>query len=442
MKKLALAAGAAAAMAGSIPAHAIIQAVPAPAQLVPLFYWSIFQGPEADFPGFIDTVVRIITPKAVGYDTVINIMNGNANPPPAFNNNTAQTFQGVQQTINGNTYYVNNIHWFWMTPRTTEFNDGPLTVTPDDEVYISAAAVAGVDFDLGTGDSLFFETNGRLGYLVLVNESTLSGVDPQFNIGADAWLWNNMGSDPDSLLPDVSTIPVLPMTDLGDLDAQYPTPKDNVVIACEDCDGAQSSPIHSGIRTSSTNSGYKFRVVDVPMLSSEVYRNNILVWTDKNDTYEADIWNVNSCEVAQSRPKVSIDNELQIYAVGTIPGLDDYILARDTLHLAASDVPESLADFYDEDYIGFIGNNNLGKCTDPNFPGETGFQNDVGAGFVKMVVKTLPLPAGVDPADPAQAGAYSSIVVFNLPSAFWDGRQDWFLPAPDTQLAIDTGFFR
>ena len=107
-KKLAILAGTTAAMAaGSMSAHAVITAVPAPAQLIPLFYYNNYLAANA-----VATTVRVTVPKSVGADTVINLLGA----PIASSTTWNSTFAGVTTT--------SKIHYYVMNANSKEVYDG------------------------------------------------------------------------------------------------------------------------------------------------------------------------------------------------------------------------------------------------------------------------------------------------------------------------------
>ena len=248
-KKLAILAGATATMAaGSMSAHAVITSIAAPAQLVPFFYWNSGKG--------IDTAVRIQTPKSVGADTVISLLGGSIA--------ASTSWSTAASTL------PNSVHYTVMTNRSTEVCDGAISVTGDSEVYLEASE------DFGR-----CATSGVPYYLLLTNESARFGGAPTFQFEADAWLENDQTGGANGLSSSVA-IPVLAMTDTADT-TTYPTPSNNVIENYPTSAGGPiASPIHTGIRTSSTTAGLIYRVVDVPVFDTRDHYNTLIAWADRN----------------------------------------------------------------------------------------------------------------------------------------------------------------
>lgn len=413
-KTLALQAGIGAALAaGSMTASAAITAVPAPAQLVPLFYYA-GTGTTSSFTG-VDTGVRVIVPKSVGSDTVINILRGDSGL-------TAQT-NWNSGTQNFTTAANNYIHYWVMDVNSSEIFNSRFPVTADDECYFYASQVlAGLN---GAANSSCFNSSttgsfisagvatGEPTYLLLTNESALNGGSPTFLFSADAWLENPAGN------ADMATsvyIPVLGLAD-GPDNTDFVTPGNNVIEVYPGA-GPIASPIHTGIRTSGTGAVGGLRVVDVPVhnavndtsVSSE--SNITVVWTDKafggGTSYSAPgsaytnikQYNCNEAESCVSQGTISFPTQLNLFEVGN-------------------------ADL--SDVTGIVDNYANGAVSATNLT--TG-------GFIKWVIPAVALPAGAGAAG-AEAGAYSAISIFNIPANPGVSGND----TDSSELAVDTGWF-
>ena len=384
-KTLALQAGVAAALAtGSLSATAAITAVPAPAQLIPLFFYNTTG---------VDTGVRIVVPKSVGADTVIGILRGDSGLTPQTNWNSSQQFA---------TTTTKQIHYWVMDINSAEIHNDKFPVTPDDEVYFYASNVlqSGVFSINGTALVGAAVPEGEPTYLILTTESAVDGGNPDFLFEAQAWLENTGRA---SSMASAVTIPVLGLADAAD-STDYPTPGNNVI---EDYQGAGpiASPIHTGIRTSGTSDVADFRVVDVPVHDNENSgddsNNTIVVWTDANDTYtNVRQYNVNNAESQVSRGTISFPDQLNFLEVNA-----PFIAGTSSIGLASG-------------YSSVLGDTNLAN-----------------GGFVKLVIPAVALPA-----DWAEQGAYNSVVIFNIPSI--DGAASATNRDTDaSELAIDTGWF-
>lgn len=383
-KTLALQAGIGAALAaGSLSASAAITAVPAPAQLIPLFYYNT---------GNIDTGVRVVVPKSVGADTVIDIMRGDSALTPQANWNSSQQFAITKQ-----------IHYWVMDINSAEIHNDKITVTPDDECYFYASNVLGASTSTMCGATIIGAgvPSGAPTYMILTTEAAVNGGNPDFMFAAQAWLEND--GDASSMASAVN-IPVLGLADAAD-STSYPTPGNNVIEAYSgSAAGPIASPIHTGIRTSGTGDVADLRVVDVPVHAdsgSELSNNTIVVWADANNTYSnIKQYNVNNAEGQVSRGTISFPDQLNFVEVNNG--------SSSSIGLATG-------------YSTFLGDTNL--------------QN---GGFVKLVMPAVALPT-----DWTEKGAYNSVVIFNIPSlASPTGTS--VVTTVDTdgsELAIDTGWF-
>lgn len=391
-KKIAILAGTTAAMAaGSMSAHAVITAVPAPAQLVPLFYYN----------NNISTKVRITAPKSVGSDTVINLLGAPLPVATSWSTTSATSFTGTSTNA--------KIHYYVMSQTSKEVYDGTITVTPDDEYFLSSEAI-------GPTSPM---VSGTPYYLILTNENANLGGTPNFSFTAEAWISNTSGA---AAIPDAVSIPVLGLADTAD-STSYPTPTNNVIEAFTSAQGGPvASPIISGIRLSSTTAGLVYRVVDVPFVgnngainnSDNVY-NTLVAWNDRNGM-TGRLYSLSSDEVLQSLGPFSLPNQLNIVKLGNYNG------ANGGTALSVL----GITDFYTTQIsnIGSVGT----ACTIP-----TGCVAGSGNGFLKLVIDANALPAASSSLAP---GAYSSTFMFNIPTAVnVNGVETGALDV------LDTGFF-
>lgn len=368
-KKLAILAGATAAMAaGSMSAQAVITSVPAPAQLVPLFYFNSTAG--------VDTAVKIIVPKSVGADTVINLLAGAIPASTSWSTTTSALSSG------------NKIHYFVMNYQSKEVIDGPISVTGDDEAYIEAGDFSGL-------------SSGTPYYLILANESAYLGGAPTFQFNADAWIENDAATGTTGL-PATVYIPVLGLADTADT-TTFPTPLNNVIENFPTSAGGPiASPVHTAIRTSSTTPGLIYRVVDVPVHDTNTHSNTLIAWADKNATssvvngLSGKLYAVDRDEVTASLGTYSFPNQLNIVK------------------------------------LGYTGTNPLG-ITDSyaNVSSISNISTATKGGFLKLVGDSTAAASATGLA----AGAYSSVVLFSIPTSYVVGSED------SSEFAVDTGFF-
>ena len=433
-KKLAVLMGATAAVAmGSSAANAAITSVPAAAQLVPLFYFNSgtagltaatgtgAPSPQGSGNGSVDTIVRVIVPRSVGTDTVINILSDYAyGGPIAPSTKWAVNSNGSAQAV----------HYFWMDNRSVEIANKTVNVSSDQELFISAAAEG----------ALFSIPSSKAGYLILTNDSAFQGGAPNFLFAADAWLVNNTYSPG---LPSTISIPVFGMNDAVDT-ASTPTPSNNVVESHAYVTDPVASPIHTAIRTNSTTTGNNLRVVDVPLFDNIPgtpfgYNNILVAWSDRNDCAgytnisvgylstacanpsslrNIEVYGVNTTENQLSLPWMSLANQLNFVAM-------DFTFGAAT---NAPNLQNNLSDM--------IGVNDAYGATYGQSP------LAIDDGFVKLILKAPPLPAAS-----STQGSYASVILFNIPVAINTGyvpgtpNPVWGTSLVSPQLGNDTGFF-
>ena len=397
-KKIAILAGATAAMAaGSMSAHAVITAVPAPAQLIPLFYFNTASA--------ISTTVRITVPKSVGSDTVINLLGGTI---PA-----STSWSTTQSALSSG----GKIHYYVMSSTSKEIWDGSISVTADDEYFLTAAPLA----EFANSPM----TSGIPYYLILTNEAANLGGTPTFQFAAEAWITNS-GST--GYVPDSVALPVLGLADTADT-TSYPTPTNNVIEAFTSAQGGPvASPIISGIRLNSTTPGLIYRVVDVPFVGSNVsttynYTNTLVAWNDRNGM-TGRYYSLSSDEVLQSLGGFSLPNQLNIVKLGAYGGLSSATVGGTALGI--TDQYSTLS--------------TIGSTGQPCAASSTGCQAGTGNnnGFLKLVIDAPALPTAATGTTLAP-GAYSSAFMFTIPTGILNIST---LPIEtDALYAIDTGFF-
>lgn len=366
-KKLAILAGTTAAMAaGSMSAQAVITSVPAPAQLIPLFYYNSTAG--------VDTAVKVIVPKSVGADTVINLLAGAIPPSTSWSTTTSAL--------------PSKIHYFVMNYQSKEVINGAIPVTGDDEVYIEAGDFSGL-------------SSGTPYYLILTNESAQLGGAPTFQFNADAWIENDAATGTTGL-PATVYIPVLGLADTAD-STSNPTPLNNVIENYPTSAGGPiASPIHTAIRTSSTTPGLIYRVVDVPVHDTVTHSNTLIAWADRNAT--------SSLVNGLSGKLYSLDRDEVLASLGTYSFPNQLNIVK----------------------LGYTGTNPLG-ITDSyaNVSSISNISTATRGGFLKLVGDSTAAASATGLA----AGAYSSVVLFSIPTSYVVGSED------SSEFAVDTGFF-
>lgn len=277
-KKMALVAGVSAAMAGgSMSAHAVIQAISAPAQLVPFV---------ATYDEAV-TTFRIEVPASVGVDTVINLFGG------PNTDDQSKSPAGLATSVPGNALAApdtTKIHWIYLDRNSNEIRNGKFPVSANDVVEFDTTAVP---YEGGT-----LRMPEGVGYFLFVNETAYEGGAPVFSFNADAYIAWEADNDP---IPEwISNIPTYPLTDAADDSAAAegaitPTLLNNVVerrnpnspAASPFGDGPIASPIISGIRTGASDANGKsvgFRVIDFPVTNQ--FADLYVVWSDRNASFD------------------------------------------------------------------------------------------------------------------------------------------------------------
>jgi hypothetical protein len=411
-KKLALTAGISAAMAaGSMSAHAVIQAVPAPAALVPLFTTS---------NGTVSTV-RIEVPQSVGVDSVVNLFGG-PNIQGGQLSSQGTVAAGLSPTLTGGlTQTTSRIHWVWMDVNSNELLNGSFPVSANDVVHISSKNMP------YSGGFVALDANTP-GYLVLVNESAYSGGAPTFSFQADAFVSND---------GNVANIPVFPLTDSADNGAVAPTLTNNVVETypvpvpegSPYGEGPIVSPIVSGIRTGANVNGADanwFRVIDMPLTNG--VGSTYVVWNDRNGIRfgDSDIvtypgitgttFTYDCNENALSGPTLTLNNQLNFVSLGATTGNVAGFLPKKYWGMGGS---ASFDTYTGVPISNMLGGNKESACVDakkdPNAPVP---------GYLRWIL-TSPINYGK-----LQNAAYSAAVIFRLDTTEGLGK-----------FPVDRGFF-
>lgn len=276
-KKLALAAGITAGMAGvSIPAHAIMVGDPGEAALVPLAVHS---------PGFLNTVVKITVPKSVGNDIISNFYTApNSSPTNGTKAAPGPENPGVPGLVAGTGVnepsfaaapQTSFIHWYWLNVHSEHEVNSQFPVSQDDVAVFDWAAVDTGNVGLN-----------RFGYLVFVTEMGNQGKAANFSFFTDAWLV--VGNN--AIVNTKVSIPSLPMSDGPDGTTDSPTIANNVVeISTTNELIVRASPLVTGNRTIWSDGKSNNYVFDLPLANSfgaapgvPGARTVSVVWNDRN----------------------------------------------------------------------------------------------------------------------------------------------------------------
>jgi len=367
---------------GSMSAHAVISTVPAPAQLIPLFGYTD-EGERMDAQGGrhhrdgVNSYVRVVVPKSVGLDTVIQLFG----PPPLTPNPVDGTDipqYGVNPALEDSA--TAKVHWIFLDKNSDEVRNGDFPVTPDDAMEFSAKKLP----KTSAGFRPSIPAN-QWGYLLLVNETAKNGGDPLFVFSADAWLI----AESDVGLPIPVQLPVLPLTDTkdpaGSNVVKVPTLTNNVVELFPNKtspnlptgypygNGAIASPIVSAIRVAVAGQDW-IRTLDIPMQDKTgkgFVDKYFVAWSSQNNGLSGQLYSYDDDEGSLSEGSLSLPGQLNFVHVG--------------------------------DEIEYVGP--LGFDVTANIqPGHS-----VDGGFIKWLL-TAPYNAGA-PDD----SVYASAVVFTLP---------------------------
>jgi hypothetical protein len=412
-------AGISAAMAGgSMSAHAIIQAVPAPAVLIPF----VANDTAILTNGTFTTNFRIEVPSSVGLDSVVNLFDGpDTTPAGAIPSSGVAT--GLATSVGGAaSSATSKLHWYFMDRRSNEVLNSAFPVSANDVIEFNSGAMPTNSGTISLGDS-------AIGYLVIVNESASLGGAPSFAFQADAFVTNTFTPAPPAPQVEVrlvNNIPVYPLTDTADNQAASPTLVNNVL---EDVSGVPAgapygggpivSPLMSGIRLAAANAGGAtqgwFRVIDFPInganAAATARGEYYVVWSDRTDSLNL----VNGALVdtpAITGSVVTYDcNENQIS--GAPLSLDDQL---NVVHISNTSANPPSPLFNDVE----VSLGNTGACVNAN--PATG-----PSGFLRWFAQPNPYNVGG-----LTNAAYQAGVIFRLRQGALDGY---------SQFPVDRGFF-
>jgi hypothetical protein len=426
-KKLALTAGVTAALAaGSMSAHAIIQAVPGGGQLVPLFF---FSSKDIGFGAGANTVVKVIVPKSVGVDTLTEYLNPTltaAFSVQDFNTITAKPTQATFPYKDQGNF----IHWTFLNAISQHVVNGEIRVTPEDVLVFDAKGLL----------QNKYEWDGAVGYLVLQTKKSYDvpaeGAD--FAFAADAWL-----TTPGTVTPTAVNIPTLPLADGPDV-TTYPTTFNNIIskpVADSPLVNMYPivSPIVSGIRTGAVPtskpgdpSNTAFSVIDLSFADRVTNENLLVVWNDRlygqafAQEYDQD-------ELGCST-NLSIPYQLNITKVTTLPS-GSGILGAPANALAVEDQYAAWNKVFGLPYPDYTQGGTNTLCTTAYIDSENSRLRDWG--FLRLTVQS---PVNPDPTSPA--GAFASAVAFTIPLQASSPAPTSVNPTvTPTLIGIERGFF-
>jgi len=265
-KKLAVAAGVSAGLAAmSMPSQAVITGAPGEALLVPLVVWA--QGhPVVDVPGApvynANTLIQVTVPGSIGFDDVPNLFTA-ANTTPT--NAGPVLFPDDADLSGGNT-----LHWYWFDHRSIHRLDRPVDVTANDTVTIDWQENASNRYE------------GEAGYMIIGTETARRSGAADFSFYGDAWLEVTVqGSTPATSPTQLTTIPVIPMTDgedgpLGTAISVTDNVKYRGGIPVE------ASPLIGGMRTNRSDGTVDLTAFDLPYSTRANTATMQVVWMDRN----------------------------------------------------------------------------------------------------------------------------------------------------------------
>jgi hypothetical protein len=297
-KKLMLASGVATALAGvSLPSHAIIEAAPGEALLVPfVLYTNDGAGPLNPNTTAINTLITVTTPSSVGFDTVPNFFtapnSSPTNPPPVS--------ELPDPDLGAPGAYTAGIHLYFFDNRSNELYNTKIPVSPDDLTLINWGDIVEKNAPA---------LRGVKGYIVITTEKGTGQwrTAAKFSMFGDAFMiW------PTSIGFIDTKIPVLPMSDGADtVGVTQPTTVNNVIHAANGSVIA-ASPLSSGMRTSRDNGiPGDYTLFDLTM-SNRFAPTLHVIWVDENIGQSNIGFVFNDVEQACSAP-LPIANELNVY---------------------------------------------------------------------------------------------------------------------------------
>jgi hypothetical protein len=296
-KKMALAMGTLAVT--SLPAHAIIEAVPGEANLLPLMVHSETGGIQD-----VDTLIRITVPKAVGNDVILNDYtapnssptNGDKAKPGSEDPGAAALSYWTPSGINRVT--GSNLHWYFFNHRSEKVANGTIPVTQDDVVIRRWPSLGGPAW------------NNQPGYMIIVTDAGNKGDAANFSFTVDTWL---------RVQNKVLSLPTIPMSDGADNKpsaSSLPTITNNVVEIRGNQLDPIASPLITGQPTVWSDGQPNSTVIDLAIGST---RNTLaVVWNDVNGN---NLWTgISAYRFNNHEEKcsgsISLPDELNIIAVG------------------------------------------------------------------------------------------------------------------------------
>jgi hypothetical protein len=292
-KKLALAVGVTAGLAAaSMPTQAIMQGIAGEALLVPLTVWG-GSGVLAD--PFVNTLMRVTVPGAMGFDTIPNEFTASHTTPT--NANWALTPNDPSLTPS------NAIHWYFFSKRSVHLINGGAKVTADDVVELNWQDLA----------------QGRFkdvpGYMVIGTTAARSHGPADFSMFGEAWV---VAQDPTTPRVISAPIPVLAMNDGDDGPIGTPVSVDDQVKYGTSGNPVDVSPLISGMRTNRSDGLNDDFVVFDLALSNRTFPTIHVVWLDQNlnSLVDVDVFDTNEQSLSDVIP---LPDELNVVYVEPRP---------------------------------------------------------------------------------------------------------------------------
>jgi len=305
-QKIAIASAVSAALAGvSLPSQAIVTGIAGEGLLIPLTIW------DDATRNNLNTLIEIEVPASIGWEDAANIYTAPNTTPT-----NADLSMGFNKDVftptvqDGNTKYVNKIHWFVFDRWSDHERNDEVTVTPDIVVQLNLhdmlpnVGYAGVPF--------YTVITNEIGYKKAGKENA------QFSMFGDAWLVNDNGFE--------AEIPVLPLADAADT-TTYPVWGDHIIYQPNGIP-AQVSPLASG-NLSNYADGVMgdFTVFDIPLSTNDAITYHVF-WLDLNrEDYKqgwADV-EVYDTQERSCSDWIPLPHELNIICIDPDPENDDVI---------------------------------------------------------------------------------------------------------------------
>jgi len=402
-KKMALAMGVLAAT--SLPAHAIIEAVPGEANLLPLVVHSRVGAVQV-----VDTYFRVTVPKAVGNDVILNDYTApNSSPTNGTKASPGSEDPGAAALSywSGGVYFPvsgSALHWYFLNHRSEKVANGTFNVSQDDVDVRRWSQLGGPAW------------NNYPGYMIIVTDAGNKGNAANFSFTVDTWL---------RVQNKVLSLPTIPMSDGADDKPAIgvPTVTNNVVEIRGNQLSPKASPLITGQPTVWSDGLPNSTVIDLALGST---RNTLaVVWNDVNGDK---LWTgISAYRFDNYEQKcsgsISLPDELNIIAVGkeavqpagaqwwkNLVKPDgkqfvawNYICDVDTAYLAAAQEDNYVED--DADAFRGLG----GECVEANGDNDPSCfaANTFPGGFVKLV-----LP---EPRDNKKFAPEGAAVTFTIP---------------------------